>query len=1145
MSSNLPRVTQKIFAENTETNIGQFGSAKNGSPFRTGDIQQIQALSAWGQGWDAAVISDRNYPPLEEMTGVQKVFSQQIAYILQKGMPEWDTDTTYYQNDICRVGSLFYYSKTDSNTGNNPETDNTNWGRWNPAEGTYANIDLSNLSTTGQAILDSKLNHTQVTNCILANNGAEITTQSYEDAAYVNNGCSVSEAGVASGFGTNNFILLNKTMTDANAFVMTIPFKVNSTAGIQPLAAINNQENCIQLDGGVLSLKYNGLELKGSVVVSTAVQYYAVLTRTETGYTLELKDSTEPETEALDTITLTSTAGFFGGKSIYLGVDKSGNFLNGEIDLGQMGIGIPGQDEVYWDLTKRIDFETVTLSGSLQVLMPDGRNADQTLKNVEQTITLNDVLLFNNSTGNAKTVLVKQDGEVMIRDFYAETEEQPDVPLNGVWFDIDNNVMNTQLNTYPNFINTGVTIESGVVSGFSAENFLQLPEQYNLGGNWNISLALTPAAAAPTEPTQPTDATDATDPTEPTAATPCGLIGNIEVTEDGNYIPDGIGLVYDGTGNVTAIFRRNDVYNVRKTIVLSTAYEVQKGSDSTIGYVQTAGDSGTYVAAETQVYSDTQFTTPFETAAADTWQYTGQTEENTQILDGYSKIGGKTLVPENTVIYSDADCKNIQGTATGADYVYTGYTSTSIIGTLTDTITDGQENTISLSYDGANYKLNQKTLASTDTIRNNIVIPLGKALSDGGYFTGTINLTDSTFSFWTWNGVGEAVADLVPFVGVKIGQVTVNSEITNPNINIEGTLTNNNGIFSGFSAENTLETPGKFQPDTNPWEMIFKVTTGDDDSTYQCIALLNSAYGIHFGIYNSKFVIYLSTNGSSWDLANSTAGTYTVLANTEYYVQVNYTGSAYTLSYSLTGEPETFTQDISVTSSTPLNFDKGTSIIGGNQNPWLNSIDLNESYININGEQWWQWNGLTATRTTYTIGTADIDKPLNLTFKQMVLDAIQNANPIGRPIFCLNGESLNSNEIWLEGAEVSKAAYAELYAVYGDTYGEPEDENNFLLPDFRNRSIWGSSDATFGYQSAALPNIKNTSDIYRLLGGNNETRNQPLSSVVEAHANVDATNSGWEYRKLSFDASIASPIYQDGATVIPPSLKVRFKTRYK
>ena len=807
--------------------------------------------------------------------------------------------------------------------------------------GTYQNP--RNLRVNSKGLVISVDNMSQgkisditpfITNCILANNGAEITTQSYEDAAYVNNGCSVSEAGVASGFGANNFILLNKTMTDANAFVMTIPFKVNSTAGIQPLAAINNQENCIRLDGGVLSLKYNGLELKGSVTVSTAVQYYAVLTRTETGYTVELKDSTEPETEALDTITLTSTAGFFGGKSIYLGVDKSGNFLNGEIDLALLPITAGG--EAYWSNATTLDFETVTLSGSLQVLMPNGRNADQTLKNVEQTITLNDVLLFNNSTGSTKTVLVKQDGEVMIRDFYAETEEQPDVPLNGVWFDIDSNVMNTQLNTYPNFINNGVTIENGIVSGFSAENYLQLPEQYNLGGNWSISLVFTPAAQ-----------------TEETTAAACGLVGNITVSGE-NYIPDGVGLVYDGESTITAVFRRDDVYNVRKTVVLSTAYAVQKDSDATKGYVQTAGESGTYVAADTQVYQDSGFSVPLETAAADTWQYTGDTVENTQILDGYVKPAGATLVPASTVVYSDADCTSVQGTASGSDYIYTGYTSASIIGTLTDTITAGQENTVTLSYNGANYNLNNKTLNSNDEIRNNISIPVGKALSDGGYYNGTFNLGTSTFSFWMWNGVSETVADLVPFVGVKIGQITVS---------------------------------------------------------------------------------------------------------------------------------------------------------GG------------------------------------SIASADIDKPLNLTFKQMVLEAIQNASPIGRPIFCLNGETLNSNEIWLEGAEVSKAAYSQLYAVYGDTYGEPENENNFVLPDFRGRTIWGSEDNTFGPIAAGLPNITGNAGNW---GANEMGNSSGAFYYLTQYITGSTQPANWDAPTLGIDASRSSAVYQnDCTTVQPPAIKIRVKTRYK
>lgn len=141
MSTNIPRVTQKIFAENAGENIGQFGSARSGSANRTGDIETIQALPAWEQGWAGAVISERDYPTLEEMTGVQKVASQQIAYLLQKGIPEWDEGTTYFANTgFCQVNGTVYRSLTNNNIGNNPETDAVNWELLGFNGGTSRNI---------------------------------------------------------------------------------------------------------------------------------------------------------------------------------------------------------------------------------------------------------------------------------------------------------------------------------------------------------------------------------------------------------------------------------------------------------------------------------------------------------------------------------------------------------------------------------------------------------------------------------------------------------------------------------------------------------------------------------------------------------------------------------------------------------------------------------------------------------------------------------------------------------------------------------------------------------------------------------------------------------------------------------------------
>lgn len=129
----LPRVTAKVFASNAaQEDIGQYGSALSGTKVTTGDIGEIQALPAYETGWRGAVISDRNYPTLQEMNGLQKTFSQQIAYMLQSGMPEWDENTEYFKNQFCRVDNLFYYSLTDNNIANNPVDDNVNWQVWNP-----------------------------------------------------------------------------------------------------------------------------------------------------------------------------------------------------------------------------------------------------------------------------------------------------------------------------------------------------------------------------------------------------------------------------------------------------------------------------------------------------------------------------------------------------------------------------------------------------------------------------------------------------------------------------------------------------------------------------------------------------------------------------------------------------------------------------------------------------------------------------------------------------------------------------------------------------------------------------------------------------------------------------------------------------
>lgn len=127
----LTRVTGKVFGgEAPLEEIGQFGSALAGTKLNTQDVATIQALEAYSQGWGSAVITSRNFPPMEEVTGVLKTISYQACYSLQAGVPVYDIATDYGVGDIVKVASgstlTFYVSQTTPNIGQSL-SDTTYW----------------------------------------------------------------------------------------------------------------------------------------------------------------------------------------------------------------------------------------------------------------------------------------------------------------------------------------------------------------------------------------------------------------------------------------------------------------------------------------------------------------------------------------------------------------------------------------------------------------------------------------------------------------------------------------------------------------------------------------------------------------------------------------------------------------------------------------------------------------------------------------------------------------------------------------------------------------------------------------------------------------------------------------------------------
>lgn len=146
---------------------------------------------------------------------------------------------------------------------------------------------------------------------------------------------------------------------------------------------------------------------------------------------------------------------------------------------------------------------------------------------------------------------------------------------------------------------------------------------------------------------------------------------------------------------------------------------------------------------------------------------------------------------------------------------------------------------------------------------------------------------------------------------------------------------------------------------------------------------------------------------------------------------------------------------------------------------------------------------------------------------------------IGDPIITFN-PVLEDNEIWLEGAEVSRTTYSNLFQVYGTTYGVGDGSTTFNLPDCRNRVFWGADN--FGYIAAGLPNVTSTA---QLVGSTTTTGALRMVRFGSDYADF-SEGGGWGFAcNATIDASRSSSIYGNSTTVQPPSIKVRVKTRYQ
>src|SRR5690554_546519 len=108
--AKITRKNMKVFGSLAGPNqIGKFGSLAAADPQYTTDPEAIQELGNYLTGWFGAVIG-ANSPAIEDLNAITYLFAYQLSYLMQAGIPEWDTNTTYYKGSVVNDGNGVLYT---------------------------------------------------------------------------------------------------------------------------------------------------------------------------------------------------------------------------------------------------------------------------------------------------------------------------------------------------------------------------------------------------------------------------------------------------------------------------------------------------------------------------------------------------------------------------------------------------------------------------------------------------------------------------------------------------------------------------------------------------------------------------------------------------------------------------------------------------------------------------------------------------------------------------------------------------------------------------------------------------------------------------------------------------------------------------
>lgn len=201
-------------------------------------------------------------------------------------------------------------------------------------------------------------------------------------------------------------------------------------------------------------------------------------------------------------------------------------------------------------------------------------------------------------------------------------------------------------------------------------------------------------------------------------------------------------------------------------------------------------------------------------------------------------------------------------------------------------------------------------------------------------------------------------------------------------------------IISGFSSTKYVMIDN-FNVSTTPWEITVKIKTGTMDSVQRYLfgQLITNQTTPQLAIQNSKLAIWLSSTGSSWDIADGVTSDLTLEANTEYTIKCYFDGSFYKVDIDNINYILVESSTVLYSNNSPICFgyDNGNGAFNG-------SIDFSETYININNTLWWKFEEIDVPEkkayfSDYTNVTSDTNGVITGYGNAPSFYVIKKANP--------------------------------------------------------------------------------------------------------------------------------------------------------